>query len=499
MKNLLRIHFLKAVLQSYPQRCSAQFTISHPNLVHSSKLIRKFCNRSQEWEEEEEEVMADLKNKLRSVRLARDPHQVFVIQPYIKWGPKKKRNTTPQLQLEEGMALISTLPRWRVIESLIVPLQSFDKNTFFSSGHLENIVKITRSQQTITSVFVNVKSLKLPQHLALEEALGVPVFDRHSIVINIFKCHAKTKEAKLQVSLAEIPYFWSRIKGINEGEIFQTENVGISGETWAEKRLRILRERERKLKDEIEKLRENRENMRSKRREREFPTVAVVGYTNAGKTSLIKALTQEANLQPENKLFATLDVTLHAAILPTNIKILLVDTIGFISDIPSNLLEPFVVTLEDAIWADVIIHVQDLSHPDFMAQSETVMQTLQSLKLPENLLQTVITVGNKIDRLDSEAYTPDGVIPVSCKDGRGMRILIDKLESQVYHNTGLKKMKIKVPNGGEEFRWLYKEAAVFSADEDGKDPNFLVLGIAITKAKLEKFKHEFIFKPSRRT
>uniref|UniRef100_A0A146LTY2 Putative GTP-binding protein 6 n=1 Tax=Lygus hesperus TaxID=30085 RepID=A0A146LTY2_LYGHE len=494
----------------YAWRCLPRFSfVENRNVLINLLRNRKdschqiclYCKKSEESltevGKEEEELLTDLSNKLRSIRLARDPHQVFVIQPYIKWGPKMKKNTTPQLQLEEAEALVSTLPQWKVVSSLLVPLTSFDKTTFFSKGHLENIVQKTRSEQTISSVFVNVKSLQLHQHLLLEDLLKVPVFDRHSIVINIFKNHAKTREAKLQVSLAEIPYFWTRIKGINEGEVFQVSNVGIgSGQTFEEKRMQILRERERKIKAEINKLRENRQHLRSKRKEKEFPTVAVVGYTNAGKTSLIKALTNESDLKPENKLFATLDVTLHAVVLPTNVKVLLVDTIGFISDIPSNLLEPFVVTLEDAIWADVIIHVQDLSHPDRKAQEQTVLSTLRSLELPQSLLDSIITVGNKVDKIKDERELPEDILQVSCIDGRGLKDLMNILEKQVYKNTNLKKIKIKVSNGGDEYRWLHKEAAVFSVEED-QNPQFLILGVAISQAKLEKFKYEFIVKASK--
>ncbi|BES93220.1 GTP-Hypothetical protein protein [Nesidiocoris tenuis] len=469
-----------------------------PRKTCGCQIARNYANESDTALEDEELVISDLGKSLRSIRLAGDPHQVYLIQPYIKWGPQKDHLTPPELKLEEAEALIRTLPRWTVVKSRIVPLTSFDRKSFFGEGNLNDITWKTRSLQTITSVFINTKSLKLPQHLFLEQAFGVPVFDRHSIVINIFKKHAKTKEAKLQVALAEIPYFWSRIRGINESEIFDVSHVGIGGAgTFEEKRLTILKERERKIKEEIKRLRANRELLRAKRQENELPTVAIVGYTNAGKTSLIKALTSEEGLTPEDKLFATLDVTVHATLLPTNVKILLVDTIGFISDIPTNLLEPFVATLEDAILADVIVHVQDVSHPNSKAQEETVLKTLKSLDLPESLMNSIISVGNKVDKLGSNAELPENILPISCKDGRGLDELLDRIEDQVYKNTGMKKMKIKVPNGGEEYQWLQRNASIFGFDEDPKNSQTVILSLAITKAKLEKFKHEFILKKAK--
>lgn len=158
--------------------------------------------------------------------------------------------------------------------------------------------------------------------------------------MQILRLHATTKHAKLQVALAEIPYIRTRI--------FKPDSPIVSKNM--ERRKLMLQNREQKLKEAIKKLRFQRELFRNRRKALEFPVVAVVGYTNCGKTSLIKTLTGEKKLQPRNQLFATLDVTMHAGILPSKMEVLYVDTVGFISNIPTDLIECFVATLEDALY-----------------------------------------------------------------------------------------------------------------------------------------------------
>lgn len=209
----------------------------------------------------------------------------------------------------------------------------------FSSGNLEKLKRKVRGDPRITSVFINVGTLKIAQREELECVFQVPVFDRFNIVMLILKRHAISKHAKLQVALAEVLYLQSRQKRI--------DNSGIAFET----RKLMLQKRENKLKRAIEKLRHHREHTRQKRKEMDYPIVAVVGYTNCGKTSLIKALTEDAKLTPKDQLFATLDVTLHAGVLPSKMRVLYVDTVGFISNIPTTLIECFVVTLEDALYS----------------------------------------------------------------------------------------------------------------------------------------------------
>lgn len=176
----------------------------------------------------------------------------------------------------------------------------------------------------------------------LESVFEVPVMDRFSIVIQILKAHATSRDAKLQISLAELPYIWQQL-GTENSEFVRTQLT--------DSQKMMLRNRERRIKNELKDIQIRRKKVRTLRSNEEIPIVAVVGYTNAGKTSLIKALTGKETLQPQNKLFATLDVTAHKGRLPSNLQVLYIDTIGFMSDIPTGLFQCFITTLEDAMAA----------------------------------------------------------------------------------------------------------------------------------------------------
>ena len=166
-----------------------------------------------------------------------------------------------------------------------------------------------------------------------------------------------------------------------------------------------------------------RDLLRRRREDLRFPTVAIVGYTNCGKTSLIKALTGDESMSPRDQLFATLDVTVHEAVMPSNLRTLFVDTVGFISDIPTNLIASFSATLEDAASADVLVHVRDISNPDHEKQSKNVLETLRRLGVPEEKLDSMITLGNKIDLVDPAEWKGlkerENLVPVSATEGDG--------------------------------------------------------------------------------
>lgn len=257
------------------------------------------------------------------------------MQPYVKWGPKKLQ-ITPEEQLEEACALINTLPGWKVVEATKVPLEALDMKTLVKKGTMERLSSLVQSNRSITSVFVNVGNLTPAQMSTFQENFGRTIFDRYKIVMQILRTHATSKYAKLQVSLAELYYLERKIKN----SLLRSEIVKL-----------MFQNREKKLKDAIKDLRAQRALLRTKRTKLNYPIVAVVGYTNAGKTSLIKSFTGEEKLKPRNQLFATLDVTMHSGFLPCGLEVLYVDTVGFISDIPSNLIECFVATLEDAVLA----------------------------------------------------------------------------------------------------------------------------------------------------
>lgn len=194
----------------------------------------------------------------------------------------------------------------------------------------------------ITCVFVSISRLDRAQKSHLESEFGVPVLDRFSVVIQILRAHATSGEAKLQIALAELPYIWHHMG---------TEDASSTPSKLTDSQRRMLRKREKNIKNELAKIKEHRQKVRTTRLRNEHPVVAIVGYTNAGKTSLIKALTHQEKIEPKNRLFATLDITAHEGCLPCNLKVIYIDTIGFMSDIPTGLLECFITTLEDALVA----------------------------------------------------------------------------------------------------------------------------------------------------
>ncbi|KFM59909.1 putative GTP-binding protein 6, partial [Stegodyphus mimosarum] len=333
------------------------------------------------------------------------------------------------------------------------------------------------------------------QNSELEKYFQMQVFDRYQIILQIFHDHAHTREAKLQLALAEIPYLRVKLSGYsftrNTSYFSGIEHVGGDGETYMEMRRRLLHEREIKLKKALEKVKNQRDLLRRSDRRNSLPVVAVVGYTNCGKTTLIKSLTNDERLLPEDKLFATLDVTLHAGMLPSNQKVLYIDTVGFISDVPTALIQSFRSTLEEITLADIVVHVRDISHPDAEAQKETVLKTLTELDLPSKLLDSVVEVQNKVDLVERFDTVDSNALLVSALNGTGLPDLLEILEQKLFENTGHSVILLRVPNGGDEYSWLLKEAAIRDVMADTKDANYLILEVVISSTNLSRFQHTF--------
>jgi GTP-binding protein HflX len=259
--------------------------------------------------------------------------------------------------------------------------------------------------------------------------------------LNIFKDHARTKEAKLQIALAEIPYIRNNLRSFeNSGHSRQKnsfQHIGGLGETWIETRKQLLIERETKLKKQLEKIKLNRDILRLNRVRKKIPIIAVVGYTNSGKTSLIKALTNDEKLIPKDQLFATLDVTVHSGRLPSNLTVLYTDTIGFISQIPTTLIHSFKATLSDICVADLIIHISDISHPNCELQEETVNKTLDDIEVPLKLKNSIIEVANKIDLVEDQNILNNcNKLLISSTKRIGLNELMNRIEKCLLINTG---------------------------------------------------------------
>lgn len=419
-------------------------------------------------------------------------HDVLVVQPRIKKGRRVRTDTTTALQLAEAVALLETLPGWKTAGKLTLKTDNDMRKLIFKTGNLERIQDCVK-EKSATAIFINVDILTGVQHVALQEFFCLPIYDRYTVVLNIFRHHASTKEAKLQIALAEVPYYRARIWHLHKGT---GRDMSGTGQTYYERQQQQLQSREVTLRRQLRELKGERTLLRKKRRELEFPTVAVVGYTNAGKTSLIKLLTDDARLQPRNQLFATLDVTVHAGRLSALKTVLYIDTVGFISDIPTTLVASFASTLEDVHLADVIVHVRDLSHPDCEAQRINVLETLERIGVPTHLRDTVIEVGNKIDLMPpppssegSENHTPEHRI--SCVNGTGLVELRETIERRLIENTGRTVARLRILTGGPEYAWLYREGTLLHSGVDERDPNYSIVDVVLTPAALSKFRHNF--------
>ncbi len=422
---------------------------------------------------------------------------VIIIQPYVKWGPKKRTDTNPENQLAEAESLIRTLD-WKIGESIKVPLERLSsRGMIFGTGKLNELKNIITRRESegrpLTCIFISLSTLKFVQKISLSNFLGLPVMDRYSVVVQILRLHATTNEARLQVALAEMPYIWSQMRDLET-----SHNVGQNLFITDSQKM-MLKKREKNIQQELKNLKVHRELLRNKRKQKKYPVIAVVGYTNCGKTSLIKALTDESSLTPRNQLFATLDVTAHAGFLPCNLEVLYMDTVGFMTDLPTGLIECFTATLEDALEADVIIHVQDVSHADWKLQRNHVEKTLMTLmtkrfgndedKIIEKL-NNVINVGNKMDLLREEKDFGD-VHLISSTTLTGVDELMVNVEEMVLRSTERIKMTIRVPMGSEEMQWLYKNTAVTSSEADPENSQKILMNVVISEMVLEKFKSAF--------
>ncbi|XP_060886239.1 putative GTP-binding protein 6 [Labrus mixtus] len=449
-------------------------------------------------EEEDEDVLDDseveeLFQQQAPEGIGEGQQRVFIVHPDVKWGSRKQHLTTAELMMAEAVGLVNTLDNWRVVDKIIMSTKTPEKKKIFGKGNFQTLTEKIRQTAGVTAVFVNVERLSPLSERELEEAWGVKVFDRYSVVLHIFRCNARTREAKLQISLAEIPLLRSRLR--NEITNMDQQGggaryIGGSGETLLEVQQRLLKEREMKIRSALEKLRKKRHLLRSQRTHKEFPIVSVLGYTNCGKTTLIKALTGDSGLQPRNQLFATLDVTVHAGQLPSRMTVLYVDTIGFLSQLPHQLIDSFSATLEDIKHSDLLVHVRDISHPETVNQKVNVLNVLKNLQIPDRLMSSMIEVHNKTDLVDDYQITEPGVLPISALEERGLDELQRAVEDQIVNSTGKHILDLKVDLSTPQLSWLYKEAAVQDVQVDA-DEGSAVIRVIISRAAYGRYKKLF--------
>ncbi len=346
----------------------------------------------------------------------------------------------------EELELLADTAGMDIVGTLTQNLESPNPRTLIGSGKVEELKLLAEDLGADAVIF---DDELLPRHQReLETELGtkLKLLDRTALILDIFALHANTKEGMLQVELAQLKYrlprltrAWTHLarqSGGGGGRAGSVGGVGLRGpgETQLEVDRREVKARIKKLEDELDKVREHRSRYRENRRKNNVPVVALVGYTNAGKSTLLNKLT-DSNIYVADQLFATLDPTTRQLTLPMGQQIVLTDTVGFIQKLPTDLVAAFRATLEEISEADLLIHVVDISQTDALLQRKTVLETLSNIgagNIP------VITVYNKIDRLDEE--TMDFVLPllepqpflISALNGTGLDKLVDSISEQLY-------------------------------------------------------------------
>ncbi len=388
--------------------------------------------------------------------------KTLVIHPYLKNDHSGRRS--PQARLDEGVRLTHAISL-DVRMAQLVPLTLYRPATLIGQGKADEL-KIIIDQQEIGLVVVD-GSLSPVQQRNLEKVWECKVIDRTALILEIFGARARTYEGKLQVELAALEYqksrlvrSWTHLERQRGGFGF----LGGPGESQIEIDRRLIRDRIARIKRELESVTRTRELHRKTRREVPYPIVALVGYTNAGKSTLFNRLTG-AKVKAMDKLFATLDPTLRNVKLPSGLHIILSDTVGFISDLPHELVAAFRATLEEVVEADLLLHVRDASHPDTGAQKADVLGVLSGLIPEEKLSEYMVEVLNKIDQLPDGA--PDtNVIAVSALTGAGIAHLLATLDARL-SALFMTTLSLKLPaEEGEKLAWLYRHGSVISQEEE---------------------------------
>jgi GTP-binding protein HflX len=408
---------------------------------------------------------------------------------------RASKQLPPEARLEEAIGLARAIDL-EVCDSGLVPLSAPRPATLLGSGKVEELKGVILAHEA--GLVIVDHALSPIQQRNLEKAWNAKVLDRTGLILEIFGARARTKEGRLQVELAHLMYqrsrlvrTWTHLERQRGGFGF----LGGPGETQIEADRRMIGDRIDSIKRELEGVRRTRELHRESRRRVPFPVVALAGYTNAGKSTLFNTLTQ-AEVTAQDQLFATLDPTMRRLDLPGGGKVILSDTVGFISELPTMLVAAFRATLEEVSEADIILHVRDIAAPYSEQQKHDVETVLAELgvEIGEDLTN-IIEVWNKVDLLDDEgrhlvesaaARGPNEPMLISAATGEGLDRLKTRIEQRISAGHVLQTYRIPASQGAL-INWLYEHGDVRErrANEDGT----VGLDVRLAQSAARRFEH----------
>lgn len=404
---------------------------------------------------------------------------------------------------EEAVGLAYAIADLEVLGSSIVKISQPRPATLFGTGKLQEL-KALFAEQDVEVVIID-HALTPIQQRNLERDWKVKVLDRTGLILEIFGDRARTKEGRLQVELAHLTYQKSRL--VRSWTHLERQRGGVGflggpGETQIEADRRMIQEKINRLERQLESVRKTRRLHRKGRKKIPHPVITLVGYTNAGKSTLFNRLT-DAGVFAQDLLFATLDPTLRQLALPNGTPAILSDTVGFISDLPTHLVAAFRATLEEVMEAEIILHVRDIAHEDSNPQAEDVCSILRQLDLDPEDGRRVIEVWNKIDNLDAdhrakllcEQQTGHGegvqAMPVSAQTGEGLDALLALIEEKLSHTNQVLTVTLSHPVDGKAYSWLHANTEVL-AREDFDNGDF-ALTVRVPERHVKDLKERFTF------